>query len=54
MDILSIANIVDIIDVADIYYGASTDGTVMELKTDVMDLLWTLVRGSAKALALYI
>ena len=35
-------------------YGAGMDGTVMELKTNIMELLWTLVRGSAKALVLYI
>ena len=35
-------------------YGAGTDGTVTELKTDVTALLQTLVRGSAGALALYI
>ena len=35
-------------------YGASTDGTVTELKTDVTELLRTLVRGSAGALALCI
>ena len=35
-------------------YGAGTDGTVAELKTDVTELLRTLVRGSAGALALCI
>ena len=30
------------------------DGTVAELKTDVMELLRTLVRGLVRALALYI
>ena len=37
-----------------LYYGASTDRTVAELKTDVTELLQTLVRGSAGALALCI
>ena len=35
-------------------YGAGTDRTVTELKTDITELLRTLVRGSAKALVLYI
>ena len=36
------------------YYSTSTDGTIAELKTDIIKLLQTLIRGLARALTLYI
>ena len=52
--IYSLHSVLDTVLVSGLYYGTGTDGTITELKTDITELLRTLVRGSARALALCI